>query len=109
MSTESVIKHHIQALANGDLDEIMADYSDASVFLTNDNIIEGLDGIRAVFTGAVANGGFTVQMQHELYHDDAAYITWNVPGVIALGTDTFIVKEKKIVLQTNALMMAPQS
>ncbi len=106
MSTESVIKHHIQALAEGDLDEIMADYSENSVFLTNDNVIEGLDGIRAVFAGAVANGGFVVSMQHELYHNDAAYITWNVPGVIALGTDTFIVKDGSIVLQTNALMMA---
>ncbi len=109
MSTASVIKHHIQALAEGNLDEIMADYCEASVFLTNDNVIEGLDGIRAVFTGAVANGGFAVSMQHELYHDDAAYITWNVPGVIALGTDTFIVKDEKIVLQTNALIMAPKS
>lgn len=109
MSTASVIKHHIQALAEGNLDEIMADYCEASVFLTNDNVIEGLDGIRAVFTGAVANGGFAVSMQHELYHDDAAYITWNVPGVIALGTDTFIVKDEKIVLQTNALMMATKS
>lgn len=109
MSTASVIKHHIQALAEGNLDEIMADYCEASVFLTNDNVIEGLDGIRAVFTDAVANGGFAVSMQHELYHDDAAYITWNVPGVIALGTDTFIVKDEKIVLQTNALIMAPKS
>lgn len=108
MSTESVIKHHIQALAEGDLDEIMADYSENSVFLTNDNVIEGLDGIRAVFAGAIANGGFTVNMQHELYHNDAAYITWNVPGVISLGTDTFIVKDDSIVLQTNALMMAPK-
>ena len=109
MSTESVVRHHIQALAEGDLDAIMADYSQISVLLTNDNVIEGLDGIRTVFAGAVANGGFVVSMQHEVYHDDAAYITRKLPGVITLGTDTFIVKEETIVLQTNALVMEPAS
>ena len=105
MSTQSVIEHHIQALAEGNLDEIMADYSVDCVFIANDNCIVGTDGIRTVFQGAVANGGFAVTMQHAIYHDEAAYITWTVPGVISLGTDTFIVKGDAIVLQTNAMAL----
>jgi hypothetical protein len=45
-------------------------------------------------------------MQHAVYHEDAAYITWSVPGMILLGTDTFIVKDEAIVLQTNAVALA---
>ena len=105
MSTQSVIEHHIQALAEGNLDEIMADYSVDCVFIANDNCIVGTDGIRAVFQGAVANGGFAVTMQHAIYHDEAAYITWSGPGMISLGTDTFIVKGDAIVLQTNAMAL----
>ena len=105
MSTQSVIEHHVQALAEGNLDEIMADYSVDCVFIANDNCIVGTDRIRAIFQGAVANGGFAVAMQHAVYHDDAAYITWSVPGMILLGTDTFIVKDEAIVLQTNAVAL----
>ncbi len=106
MSTASTVQHHIKALADGDLDEVMADYSDASVFITNDQTITGLAGIRAVFQGALANGGFKVNLQHEVYADDIGYITWNVPGAITLGTDTFVVRDGVIVVQTAAMAMA---
>lgn len=105
MSTQSVIEHHIQALADGDLNGIMDDYTDSSVFISNGNVIEG-PAIRGVFEGAVANGGFSVTMQHAVYRENIAYITWNVPGMINLGTDTFIVENDKIVLQTAAMAMA---
>lgn len=106
MSTESTITHHVKALADGDLEEVMADYSDASVFISNGNTIEGMDGIRQVFQGALANGGFKVDLTHEVYHGDVGYITWSVPGIITLGTDTFVVRDDVIVMQTSAVAMA---
>ena len=106
MTTEATIRHHVDALADGDLDEVMADYAEDSVFISNDNVIRGLAGIGAVFKGALANGGFKVEMQHEAYDGEIGYITWTVPGVITLGTDTFIVRDGKIVVQTSAVAMA---
>ena len=106
MSTESVIKHHVQALADGDLDAIMDDYAEVCVFISNDRLIRGRAGIRSVFEGAVANGGFAVEMRHEIYHGTTGYITWTVPGFITLGTDTFIVENDKITLQTSAVARA---
>jgi ketosteroid isomerase-like protein len=105
MSTESVIKHHLKALADGDLEETMKDYADSCVFIGGNGVIDGKDGIREVFRGALANGPFVVALEKEHYHEDVGFITWSVPGVIALGTDTFIVEDGLIVLQTNALSM----
>ena len=107
MSTQSVVEHHLQALADGDLEAVMADYTAASVFLSNDTKLEG-DEIRGMFARAVANGGFAVELQNAAYHGPMGYITWSVPGVIDLGTDTFIVENDKIVLQTAAMAMAPR-
>lgn len=106
MSTESVIRHHVQALADGDLEQTMNDYADDCVFIGNGRVVEGKAGIREIFAGALANGPFAVSMKEELYHGSTGFITWEVPGVIALGTDTFVVENDLIVLQTNAVAMA---
>jgi ketosteroid isomerase-like protein len=106
MSCESVIKHHVQALADGDLDATMADYADQCVFIGNGRIVEGKEAVRAIFQGALANGPFKVTIKDALYHGNTGFITWEVPGVIKLGTDTFLVENDLIVLQTNAVAMA---
>lgn len=106
MSTETVIKHHVQALADGDLQATMDDYADHCVFIGNGQVIEGKDGVRNVFQRALANGPFKVTVQDEIYHGSTGFITWEIPGVIKLGTDTFVVENDLIVLQTNAVAMA---
>ena len=37
---------------------------------------------------------------------DAAYITWNIGREVPLGTDTFVVRNGKIALQTFAMHTA---
>ena len=106
MSTESLVTHHMKALADGDLEATMLDYAEDCVFIGNGNVIEGKDGIRGVFQGALGNGPFVVTLKEALYCGTAGFITWEVPGFISLGTDTFVVENDLIVLQTNALAMS---
>jgi uncharacterized protein (TIGR02246 family) len=106
MSTQSVIEHHVQALADGDLEANMADYADDCVFIGNGHVLEGKAAVRQIFAGALANGPFKVTLKDALYHGNTGFITWEVPGVIKLGTDTFVVENDKIVVQTNAVVMA---
>jgi hypothetical protein len=75
------------------------------VFIGNGNVIEGKDAVRRIFQRALANGPFKVALKDELYHGNTGFITWDVPGVIALGTDTFVVENDLIVLQTTAVAM----
>jgi hypothetical protein len=106
LSTESVIEHHLQALADGDLEETMLDYADDCVFIGSGGVIHGKAGIREVFQGALANGPFAVNLTAQHCHGINGFITWDVPGVISLGTDTFVVENDLIVMQTNAVAMA---
>ncbi len=106
MSTESVIEHHLQALADGDLEQTMLDYADDCVFIGSGGVIQGKAGVREVFQGALANGPFAVNVKAQHCHGTSGFITWEVPGVISLGTDTFVVENDLIVMQTNAVAMA---
>ena len=106
MSTESVIEHHLQALADGDLEQTMLDYADDCVFIGSGGVILGKAGVREVFQGALANGPFAVNLKAQYCHGSSGFITWDVPGVISLGTDTFVVENDLIVMQTNAVVMA---
>ena len=105
MSTQSVIEHHLQALADGDLEETMKDYADDCVFIGSAGVIKGKEGVRKVFQGALANGPFVVNLKAQHCHGSSGFVTWTVPGVISLGTDTFVVENDLIVLQTNAVAM----
>ncbi|MDT5110581.1 MAG: hypothetical protein QOE20_2471 [Mycobacterium sp.] len=46
---EEVFAHHVEALGAGDLDEIVADYSDDAVFITSRGVLRGKEGVRAGF------------------------------------------------------------
>lgn len=52
---QEVFQHHVQALGAGDLDEIVADYTDDAVFITPAGVQRGKDGIRAAFTQLLAD------------------------------------------------------
>jgi ketosteroid isomerase-like protein len=47
---EEIFQHHAQALGAGDLDEIVADYSDDAVFISPAGVKRGQDGVREAFT-----------------------------------------------------------
>jgi hypothetical protein len=47
---QEVFNHHAQALGAEDLEEIVADYSDDAIFITQAGVLRGEDGIRQAFT-----------------------------------------------------------
>lgn len=104
MSTEGTLKHHLEALQGGDLDGIMDDYVEESVIIQGDNVTRGLEAIRAVFQGAVSAGAFgAIEMKHQVCDGEIGYMVWAVPGMIPFGTDTFVIRDGKILVQTVAL------
>ena len=106
MSTETtreVIEHHLAALEVGDIDEVMKDYSDDSVFIINlGGVLTSLEAIRGFFVAAGLPKGFTrtdVRVEGDVF-----YVTWVADG-ITFGTDTLIVREGTIVAQTVAVVL----
>jgi ketosteroid isomerase-like protein len=96
--TRAVLDHHLAALLVGDVDGLMQDYTEDSVFISNlGGVVTGRDAIRSMFSAGADLSGWEQQLVH--VEDETAYITWKVEGVV-VGTDTFVVRDGKISLQT---------
>jgi hypothetical protein len=108
--TKAVLEHHSEALRAPEvteavLDELMADYHDDAVFISNlSGTVVGVAAIRPMFASASgAIPGFERTSEH--IDGDVGYVTWKADG-IAFGTDTFVLRDGKIALQTVALHFA---
>ena len=101
---EEVFQHHAQALGAGDLDEIVADYSDDAVFITPAGTKHGKAGIREAFTDLLAdvpNADWTLPTQ--IYDGDVLFLEWTATSAstkVEDGIDTFIFRDGEIRLQT---------
>ena len=105
--TEATLLHHLTAFGGGDVDEILADYTDESVLITPDGALRGLAAIRPFFDYCVnvLPPGSDFQMIKQVIEGEVAFIFWKAESEkvsVSLGTDTFIIRDGKIVLQTFA-------
>ena len=65
----------------------------------------------AMFTGLFKPGTYEFTLDAEHVDGEIAYIAWRVKGATAevtLGTDTFVVRNGKIVVQTYATKIEPK-
>jgi ketosteroid isomerase-like protein len=113
--TGQVVSHHVKALGAGNLDEILDDYVEDSVLVTPNATIKGLDGIRAAFAGFLSGlfkpGTYELTMDTRRVEGEVAYMVWHArcaSADIVFGTDTFIVRDGKIVVQTFAAKVEPR-
>ena len=107
MSAEAVLRNHLRAATIG-VDAIMQDYTERSVLITHDATYRGLAEIRGFFTAlfsALPAGFFDeLKMIRQEIVGEVAYILWERKPQIARATDTFIVRNGKILVQTFAVM-----
>ena len=111
-TTQATLEHHLQSFGEG-VDAIMQDFSKDSVVITPDATYRGLAEVRAFFTAAVEGEpagiweAFTVKRKEVA--GELAYILWEAKPWIPFGTDTFVVRDGKIVFQTVAAYNASDS
>ena len=105
MSTHDTLARHLQALAGG-IDAIMRDYTDDSVLFTQQGPLRGRKSIRAFFAGFLADSPPELLAAFTLLRQDVAgevaYILWKAEPFIPLATDTFVIRDGKILVQTFA-------
>jgi uncharacterized protein (TIGR02246 family) len=101
---EEVFQHHAQALGAGDLDEIVADYTDDAVFITPAGVQRGKDGIRAAFTQLLADvPNAAWDLKTEIYEYDVLFLEWAADAAATFvedGIDTFVFRDGLIRVQT---------
>lgn len=101
---QEVFAHHAQALGAGDLDEIVADYTDDAILITPGGAMRGKDGVRAAFVKVLAdlpNAAWDLKTQ--IYEGDALLLEWtadSTAGQVYDGVDTFVFRDGMIWVQT---------
>jgi ketosteroid isomerase-like protein len=102
--TRAVVERHMEALHSGDIDRVMEDYTEESVFIINlGGVFIGKEAIRPFFEASAGMPGFTETVAFA--EGDAYYVTWTADG-ITLGSDTIVVRDGKIALQTVVVALA---
>ena len=101
---QEVFQHHAQALGAGDLDEIVADYTDDAVFITPAGVQRGKDGVRAAFTRLLADvPNAAWNLKTETYEGDVLFLEWAADAAqtrVEDGIDTFVFSDGLIRVQT---------
>ena len=114
ISTKDIIDRHLKAFDEGDLDGILFDYAADAVMFTPDGSLRGPDAMRPLFQALIAEFGkpgtvFTLKQQ--LIDGNYGYIVWTAEtseNVYELATDTFVVRDGKIVAQSFAGKITPK-
>ncbi len=104
-STKEVLQHHLNALS-ADVDTILKDYTEASVLIGPEVMLRGLSEIRSFFVEFMSNlpEGLldAIVIRRQEIDGELAYIFWDAKPWMQVGTDTFIIRDGKILYQTFA-------
>jgi ketosteroid isomerase-like protein len=101
---QEIFQHHGSALIAGDIDEIVADYTDDAVFITPVGVLRGKDGAREAFTRLLEdlpNAKWKIPTQ--IFEGDILFIEWNALSEatrVMDGIDTFVFGDDGIRVQT---------
>jgi ketosteroid isomerase-like protein len=114
-TTRDVIDHHLKAFGKRDLEGVLSDYAPGAIFFTEQGPLEGVEAIRPLFQALIAEfekPGAAFSMRQQLIEGEYAYILWaaeTVDNVYELGTDTFVVRDGKIVAQSFTGKTSPKA
>jgi ketosteroid isomerase-like protein len=101
---QEIFQHHGGALVAGDLDEIVADYTDDAVFITPRGTLRGKDGVRQGFTQLLADlPDAKWDVPTQVFEGDVLFIEWNAVSASTRamdGIDTFVFTDDGIRAQT---------
>lgn len=106
--TEAVVRKHLEAfVAQKGVDAILADYDEDARLYGEAQVYRGkreIEGFFVDFIDLLPAGAVQRFALRALRADGSlAYITWSAGEDIPLGTDTFVVRNGKIVSQTFAM------
>jgi ketosteroid isomerase-like protein len=114
-STKDVVDRHLKSFGERDLKGVLSDYAPDAVLFTRDGPLRGPDAIRPLFKAMIAEfekPGARFNMSQRFVDRDYAYILWTAEtadNVYELGTDTFVVRNGKIVAQSFTGKITPKA
>jgi SnoaL-like domain len=112
-SRKDVVDYHLKCF--GEREGILFDYASGAVLFTPDGPLRGAHAIRPLFQGVIAEfgkPGATFRMKQQFVEGDCAYILWTTEtadNVYEVGTETFVVRDGKIVTQSFTGKITPKA
>ena len=113
-ATKDVLDNHLKCFGKGDLKGILSDYARDAVLFTPNGPLKGIDSIRPLFEQLIAEFGkpeSTFSMKLQSVEGDHAYILWSAEtadNLYEMATDTFFVRDGKIIAQSFAGKIVPK-
>jgi hypothetical protein len=108
---QEIFDHHATALMAGDIEGLVADYTDDALFITPRRVLRGKDGVREAFTtllGELPDAAWEVPTQ--IFEDDVLFIEWSATAEksrVGDGIDTFVFRGDLIRVQTVRYTLEP--
>jgi ketosteroid isomerase-like protein len=113
-TTGDVLDQHLKCFGENDLDDVLADYSSDAVLFVPGKPLKGPDAIKPfsqAFFSEFAKPGASFSMRQRYVEGDYAYILWSAETAdnsYEAATDTFVVRDGKIVAQSFAAKITPK-
>jgi len=108
--TNAVLDNHLTAAQRGDLEAVLNDFTEDSVLFLPQGPVRGMAELREFYRAFLTKPPSGFPMAFELLRRDVdgevAYIVWKAEPGIQLATDTFFVRDRKIMVQTFAASIA---
>lgn len=114
-TTSDVVQQHMSAFYKKDLEAVVADYASDAVLFVRGGPLRGLSAIKPFFKAFLSEfskPGSKFSMQEQYADGDYAYILWNAEtadNTYEAATDTFVVRNGKIVAQSFAAKVIPKA
>lgn len=109
-TTRAVVDHHMTVAAAGNIDAVMLDYAEDAIHIAPDGIVsKGKTAIRKIYAALLAGPALSLVVNKSIFERDVGYITWTSNAGNpdeAQGSDTFVVRDGKIIIQT--VVMVPR-
>jgi ketosteroid isomerase-like protein len=112
--TRETFDHHNEAYANFDVDELLKDYDEESMVVSDAGVFTGEGEIREMFEGFFEEWDdprTEFELIAEVVEGDVGVTHWQAETpetVYEFGTDTFIIRDGVIKRQTFAALAEPK-
>jgi hypothetical protein len=113
-TTEVVLNRHLQSFGSCDLDGTLADYADDAKLFSPFGLVKR-EGLADMFKSLFAEWGkpgTTFDLKYKEVDGDIGFIVWSAEtpdNSYEFATDTFVIREGKIVSQTFAARITPKA
>lgn len=115
-TSKQVFEHHFGALGVGDLPDILSDFTERSMVIHPGGVEKGIEAIRDFYapflTGLLKPGTYEFHLDAQHVAGDVVFIAWHAHregADITFASDTFVVRDGKIAVQTVAAKIEPHS